>query len=131
MRLWKVVVVAGMVFSFLSSGGIARANEEDWGGRTPMAEGKAKRKGAERGKKKGKAKGLKKAKAKKGKKAGAQAKSKKKGKAKANGKRNRARAQTHRPEAAADEAYGSGLSDMSNEKKDDLPPPMNTEPAEE
>ena len=131
-----------MVLSFLAAGPVS-ANEEDWGGRAPKTDASAgKKKKAKAAPKK--AAGAEKAKAKaKGKAVSKSAKAKSKSKAKAKAKAKVAKARRASPPkshfptqpaagsgagAAAD--HPAGLPELSNEKKDDLPPPQNTEPQE-
>lgn len=139
-----------VVLSFLAAGP-AGANEEDWGGRAPKTDASAKKKAkaapkkaasTEKAKTKTKGKAVSKStKATSTKAKSAKPKAKAKAKTTAKTKVAKARraspAKSHFPtQPAADSGAGApadhpaGLPELSNEQKDDLPPPQNTEPQE-
>lgn len=127
------VSVMALVLSLLASGPVS-ANEQDWGGRAPNAESSAKKKKAKvKEKAEAKAKTTKKAKGKVTTKAKAKTKTKAKGAKKVARARRATAPKSHyptQPHAGAAE-HPAGLPELSNEQKDDLPPPQNTEPQEE
>jgi hypothetical protein len=132
MNVQKWILLVAVVFAFLGSGVVTAADAEK-GARNPAAESaaKKKKKTAKEARASSKSKG-------KAKRASARAKDKgkkvAKGKGKAKAKRAAAAPKSHypaQPENFEDASASGAPAELSNEKKDDLPAPMNTEPAED
>lgn len=112
MRLAKLLVVVALAFAFVGTP-LLRAEQDESQMREPSA---AKKKKKAKKSKKGKAKP---AKQKRAKKAAAKRET-----------RAKSHAPTHAP-TGGNTDVPDPYSDISNEKKDDLPPPVNTEPKDE
>lgn len=124
MKLKHAILVAAVTFSFLAADA-ARANEEEWGGRVPSSAQATKKKKKAKGKAATSKKSTKKT-------AKTSKKTPKKSAKRAAGappKAHGAASKSHYPTQPNQDA--GGLPELSNEQKDDLPPPQNTEPKEE
>lgn len=132
-----------LVLSFLAAGP-ASANEEDWGGRAPKTDASAEKKkkakaapkkaaSTEKAKTKTKGKAVSKSTKAKSAKPKTKAKAKTTAKTKVAKARRASPPKSHFPtqtNAGAPADHPAGLPELSNEQKDDLPPPQNTEPQE-